>query len=131
MRDVVHAEVEPENNVGLVKRLAVEVRGEVNNGVCRVVVIERMSRAGFSVVLDRSIKVVCCEALRVQQVARVLNLCVNLRSAREGIATTDLDREIHATADAGHDAVAAVLAESVGLVRIDDLYHVRSSWHIQ
>ena len=78
MRYVMHAEVEPENNVGLVERLAIEVLGEVDDGVGCVVIVEGVGRARLRVVLNSRVEVVRGKALRVQQVARVLYKWVSI-----------------------------------------------------
>ena len=63
MRYVMHAEVEPENNISLVERLAIEVLGEIDDRVGSVVIVEGMGRMGLIVVINGRVQIVGGEAL--------------------------------------------------------------------
>ena len=99
---VVHAEIEPDNDVGLGDVVAVEEGREVDHGVVRVLAVVGVGAAGLGVLLFGDEHIVRSPVGGVVEVGRVL------------------DREVDG-AGGGADLVAAGLTVGVGRVEVDDL----------
>ena len=101
LRDMVHAEVEPDDDVGLGDVVAVEEGGEIDHGVVRVLGVVRVGGAGLGVFLFGDEEVVGGPVGGVVEVGGIL------------------DGEVDG-AGGGADLVAAGFAVGVGGVEVDD-----------
>ncbi len=106
MRYVVHTEIEPSHKIFLLKGLAIEVLGKVNDGIFGVIFVVWVTGGQFGIFSLGDVEVVSGEALGVEKIARVL------------------DGEVHAGSALGwHDTVSPLLAVLVSLVLVDDHEH--------
>lgn len=122
VRNVVHAEIDPQGEVLLIERLAVDELFKVDDGILRVVVVPGVGATRLRVLLARSEERVGAEILGVEEVGRVrdgqVHSCAAPRCRSVSRSSEAAKRQRGRTR---HDAVALILAKLVLLVLVDDV----------